>query len=898
MTLFKKWCLCFLLVFSFSVNAQGLRALGKKIINANGDEVLLKGIGLGGWMLQEGYMMNSSGGADTQHKFIEKLNTLIGEEETEVFYTNWRKNFVTKQDIDSIATWGYNSVRLAMHYNLFTPPIENEPVSGENTWLNTGFEMVDELLTWCEANKIYLILDLHAAPGGQGEDAAISDYDDTKPSLWESELNKNKTVALWGKLAERYKDKEWIGGYDLINEINWPLEGSVIRDLYVRITNAIREHDVSHIIFIEGNWFANDFTGLTPPWDSNLVYSPHKYWSYNDTASIQWVLDLREQHNVPLWVGESGENSNVWYTEAINLFEDNNIGWAWWPWKRIETVVSPFSVNSNPKYEAIINYWKGEGAKPSVEDAIAGLKQLTTDLLVDNNVYFKDVVDACLRQPQDETQIPYTNHAIPGVIYLSDYDLGTNGIAYNDLDYANFGLSTGEYQAWNSGWQYRNDGVDIQKNSDNTNSNGYHIGFTQKSEWLKYTVNIEETGFYNMKFRYATQAAGGKVKFFLNDIDIAGNVSLGNTGGWNNFVFHNEDNKYLQAGKHILKILVNGSTSYNMSSIEFLKSTDAIPDFDIVSSSTNDDEKSIKIILNHPANQTTLANNLFDVKVDNEFRTIESVAIETANSRVITIKLEAYIFYQDEIKVTYNGTTISSIYNDALNMFQDVPVDNDLRTRLLLPGKIESEDFSNQEGLQTENTTDTGLGENIGYTDAGDYAEYLIYIAEDGNYNLNVRTAAQSDTGKIEFELSNNGSTQSVSILDLPVTGGWQSWQTTSTETTLNAGIYTLRMKVLESGFNMNWFEFEFTGSLSVRDTLPASVKIFPNPFSDSFNIKFSNQQILKSLKFLDINGRLINKIKPNLLTNVYNLSSLKAGIYFLIIETDQGFFQQKIIKN
>jgi hypothetical protein len=894
----KKYILLFSLVFSCLLNAQGLRTLGKKIINSNGDEVLLKGIGLGGWMLQEGYMMNSSGAADTQHKFIEKLNTLIGEEETEVFYSNWRKNFVTKQDIDSIASWGYNSVRLAMHYNLFTSPIENEPVSGENTWLNTGFEMVDELLTWCEANEIYLILDMHAAPGGQGEDAAISDYDDTKPSLWESELNKNKTVALWGKLAERYKDKEGIGGYDLINEINWPLEGSVIRDLYVKITNAIRAHDASHIIFIEGNWFANDFSGLTPPWDSNIVYSPHKYWTYNDTASIQWVLDLREQHNVPLWVGESGENSNVWYTEAINLFEDNNIGWAWWPWKRIETVVSPFSINSNLKYEAIINYWKGEGAKPSVEDAIEGLKQLTTDLLVDNNVYFKDVVDACLRQPQDETHIPYTNHIIPGVIHLSDYDLGTNGIAYNDLDYANFGLSTGEYQPWNSGWKYRNDGVDIEKNSDNTNSNGYHIGFIQKSEWLKYTVNIEETGFYNIKFRYATQTAGGKVKFFLNDVDIAGDVNLGNTGGWNNFVFHNENNKYLQAGKHILKVLVNGSTSYNMSSIEFLKSTDAIPDFDVLSSSTNDDEKSIKITLNHPANQTTLANNLFDVKVDNESRTIESVAIDGTNDRVITLNLEAYIFYQDDIKVTYNGTTISSTYNNALNMFQDVPVDNNIITRLLLPGKIESEDFENQKGLQLENTTDTGLGENIGYTDAEDYAEYLIYISKDGNYNLNVRTAAQSDSGKIEFELSNKGITQSVSIVDLPVTGGWQLWQTTTVKTTLTAGIYTLRMKVLESGFNMNWFAFEFTSSLSVKDSLAASVKVFPNPFSDSFNLKLSNQHILKSLRFVDISGRLINKIKPNLLTNVYNLSNLKAGIYFLIIETDQGFFQQKIIKN
>ena len=100
--------------FSLQLNAQGLRTLGKKIINTNGDEVLLRGVGLGGWMLQEGYMMNSSGGADAQHQFIEKLNVLIGEEETNTFYTNWRKNFVTKRDIDSIAKWGFNSVRLAM----------------------------------------------------------------------------------------------------------------------------------------------------------------------------------------------------------------------------------------------------------------------------------------------------------------------------------------------------------------------------------------------------------------------------------------------------------------------------------------------------------------------------------------------------------------------------------------------------------------------------------------------------------------------------------------------------------------------------------------------------------------------------------------------------------------
>tara|TARA_R110002051_G_scaffold55262_3_gene103159 strand:- start:3048 stop:5738 length:2691 start_codon:yes stop_codon:yes gene_type:complete len=894
----KKYVMYLFLIGAISLNAQGLRTLGKKIINSKGEEVLLKGIGLGGWMLQEGYMMNSSGAADTQHEFIEKLNLLIGEEETKTFYSNWRKNFFQKQDLDSIKKWGYNSVRLAMHYNLFTPPIEAEPIQGENTWLETGFEMVDELLTWCEANEIYLILDMHAAPGGQGQDAAISDYDSDKPSLWESELNKSKTMALWGKLAERYKDKEWIGGYDLLNEVNWPLGDSVLRDLYVRITNEIRTYDSNHILFIEGNWFANDFSGLTPPWDSNMVYSFHKYWTYNDTASIQWVLDLRNQHNVPLWMGESGENSNVWYTEAINLFEDNNIGWSWWPWKRIATTVSPFSINSNPKYEAIINYWKGEAAKPSVLDAIDGLKQITDDLLVDNNKYYKDVVDACIRQPQDETHIPYKNHTIPGVIYLSDYDLGTNGIAYNDIDYANYSLSTNEYKAWNSGWNYRNDGVDIQTNTDNTNSNGYHIGFTQKNEWLKYTVNVEETGFYNFKFRYATEQSGGKPKFFLDEVDFAGDVTLGSTGGWSNFVFQTVSNKYMEAGKHILKILVDGNSSYNMSSIEFLKSTETIPSFNVLSASTNDDEKSLKIVLNQPLNNQELTNNPFEVTVNNATRTITSAAIDPSNNRLIVIELAKYLFYQDEIKVSYIGNSITSTYNVALSNFQNKLVNNNLITRLLIPGKIQAEDFSTQQGLETENTTDTGAGQNIGYTDAGDYAEYLIYISESGYYNLNLRTAAESSAGKIEFELSHNEVTQSISTIDLPVTGGWQSWQTTATQTTLNEGIYTLKMKVLQSGFNMNWFEFEFTSSLSTEDVIKNGVKIFPNPFTDNFNIKLNNQQIIKDLKIMDLNGRLIKNIHPTESNGVYNLSSLKSGVYLLSIETDKGSFQKKLIKD
>lgn len=186
-------------------SAQGfLHTNGKAIVDGAGDTVLLKGMGLGGWMVQEGYMLQTAGFANPQHKIRQKIEELIGPADTDSFYNAWLNNHVQKVDIDSLKSWGFNSVRLPMHYNLYTLPIEDEPIAGEQTWLTKGFELTDSLISWCKQNQMYVILDLHAAPGGQGYDAGISDYDDTKPSLWESAENRDKTVALWKRLAERY----------------------------------------------------------------------------------------------------------------------------------------------------------------------------------------------------------------------------------------------------------------------------------------------------------------------------------------------------------------------------------------------------------------------------------------------------------------------------------------------------------------------------------------------------------------------------------------------------------------------------------------------------------------------------------------------------------------------
>lgn len=366
-------------------SAGFLKTDGRHIVNGEGEFVLLRGIGLGGWMLQEPYMLNLSGVAPAQYDIRNKITALTGQERCGEFYNAWLSNMVTRRDIDSLKEWGFNSVRLAMHYNLFTPPIENEPVTGEITWLEKGFVLTDSLLSWCAANEIYLILDLHATPGGQGNDIPIADVDPTKPNLWESELNRQKTVALWSRLATRYKDEPWIGGYDLINETNFPLEGNAaLRQLFIEITDAIRKVDTNHIIFIEGNHFATDFAGLTPPWDDNMVYSFHKYWNPTTLETIQNYLDIRSVHNVPLWMGESGENNNEWYRSAVNLFEAESIGWAWWTLKKLDSESGIMNVTMPDGYQQIIDYWKGTGPAPSPDEAHSALMELTENIRIEN----------------------------------------------------------------------------------------------------------------------------------------------------------------------------------------------------------------------------------------------------------------------------------------------------------------------------------------------------------------------------------------------------------------------------------------------------------------------------------------------------------------------------------
>ena len=533
--------LCALLLSQFG-NAQGfLKTQGQKIVNSKGENVYLKGLGLGGWMLQEGYMLKTDDFAGPQYKIKEKIAEVAGEDGKNQFYKAYLKNGITKKDIDSLAKWGFNSIRLPMHYDLYTLPIEKEKVKGQNTWLEEGFVMTDNLLKWCEDNKIYLILDLHAAPGGQGNDANISDNDKSKPNLWNSEENQKKTIALWKKLAERYKDKEWIAGYDMINEPNYGFTGknengtdemsnAPLWKLQREISDAIREVDKNHIIILEGNGWGNNYNGLPKLWDDNIVLSFHKYWTTNAPESIQNIIELRNKLNVPAWLGETGENSNVWFTELNQLLLKNNIGYAYWPMKKIDNVAGVTNVKITSDYKKLLDYWKNGGTKPTKEFAKKTLMKIADNYKMENVEVKKDVIDALFRQVNYDSTKPFKNHTIPGRVFATEYDLGRFGSAYSDNDFQNVWVSSGNRTEWNSGNKMRNDGVDIYAGKDKI-SNGYYVGKTEKGEWLQYTLNSNQAKKYKLSIRYNNDSAqASELVIKTENGDDLGIIKLAPTG--------------------------------------------------------------------------------------------------------------------------------------------------------------------------------------------------------------------------------------------------------------------------------------------------------------------------------------------------------------------------------
>lgn len=368
-------------ITSFTYSQNYSQTEGREVLDINGKPILLKGINLGNWLVPEGYMFKFKN-ANSPQMIYTLFNQLIGPEESNIFWEQFRENYITEKDFKFIKDSGFNSVRVPFNFRLFA--------SEENPDLifDLGFKYLDKAIDWGNKYELYIILDMHCAPGGQTGDNIDDSYG--YPFLFESKTMRKLTIDIWSKIANRYKTEKYLMGYDLLNEpiatyFDKTKLNPYLEPFYSELITEMRKYDPNHIMFIGGAQWNSDFSVFGSPLDDNSIYTFHKYWTATDKSVIQSYIDYSEQYKVPIWMGESGENNDQWIKEFRTTLEENNIGWCFWPFKKLDATSNVVSINKPADYDLIIDFAESdrksfENIRNNRPDA-AKIKQILADYL-------------------------------------------------------------------------------------------------------------------------------------------------------------------------------------------------------------------------------------------------------------------------------------------------------------------------------------------------------------------------------------------------------------------------------------------------------------------------------------------------------------------------------------
>ena len=463
------------------------------MVNESGKKVFLKGVGLGNWMLPEGYMWKFGAGGDRPRKIEKLVAELIGEEKASRFWTLFRKQYITEADIKRIAELGFNSVRPALNSRLFLTEGDN-PV-----YVDEGFQLLESLISWCRKYQIYVIIDMHGAPCGQtGQN--IDDSPKDQPELFMDKKYQDQLEELWVKLATKYKDEPVVAAYDLLNEPLPVGTGAAAKykhllvPLYKRLTAAIRKVDTRHMITLEGFDWSNDWSLFDKPFDDNVFYQFHYYcWARPDLmGGIEKFIQKRAELNTPIWVGETGEKGNTIYWSTTQLFEANNIGFSFWPWKKMDTENTPYSIKKPANWDLIAEYSKG-GAKPDPAICIRAFDELLENIKLTNCVFYQDVCNAILTRIPGK--IEAENYGHTG--YMQSYfvtDTTARSAYYRKTEPVKIALdSKDEKQFWSE------QSVEVKK-----------------SEWLNYTFASEDGNKRKLTIRAAAVNGPVLLELYMN----------------------------------------------------------------------------------------------------------------------------------------------------------------------------------------------------------------------------------------------------------------------------------------------------------------------------------------------------------------------------------------------
>ena len=433
---------------------------------------------------------------------------------------------------------------------------------------------------------------------------------------------------------------------------------------------------------------------------------------------------------------------------------------------------------------------------------------------------------------------PYKGEiALPGTIQVENFDVGGDGVTFHDSDGNNQGTS----------YRTNGGGVDIV-----TGNGGYAIGYTATGEWLEYTVDVKDAGYYSYDAWVSSGVSGSSVQLTLDTGDAVKDLTevivVPQTGSsnWDKYVaIHGRTLVSLKEGKQIIRLNITGGNC-NVDKFVF-KHLDL-----------NED---IKLTLKAdpaPATINEYTTLIATPSTDN----IKSVSFYVENKLVKTVTEAPFeAKYRPTAKGTYNVTAeatdtdgkTSKVFKYSLNV-------NNKRTPYkgiaAVPGVIQVENFdkggegftfhdsdSKDEGDAKYRTDNEGVdlvkgngGTVVGYTAAGEWMEYSINVTESGKYEFEATVSSGTTGGRIRLGLVKDGKVITLGQVNVPQTGSnWDTYKVVKGRIAreLEVGQQILRLTIVGSNFNVDQIELictEPTTGIDIVDQtpqLPASDAIY-----------------------------------------------------------------------
>jgi len=330
-----------------------LRTSGGGIVSSEGEPVPLRGVGVGGWLNMENFI---TGFPATESSHRRAMRRALGPRRYAVLFDALLRSFFGPEDAAFIASLGLNCVRIPVNYRHWEDDARPQEISPG------GFTHLDRAVEVCAAAGLYTVIDLPVAPGGQNHHWH-SDNPFHQPLLWQHRSFQDRAIGLWEAIASRYAGRPEVAGYNVLNE---PAdeEGTRLAGFYRRAVAAIRAVDGQHMVFLDGNRYAQDFGSFGEPF-GNAVYAVHHYPAPGAAeggpypgvtggrrydrgvvaAEFSSMTGYMREHGLPVWVGEFGpvygagaardQARRHLLADQIQVYESAGAGWSVWTYKDI-----------------------------------------------------------------------------------------------------------------------------------------------------------------------------------------------------------------------------------------------------------------------------------------------------------------------------------------------------------------------------------------------------------------------------------------------------------------------------------------------------------------------------------------------------------------------------------